>query len=101
MVGVGWFSVEEEGSDHGRSLVRELEQTVADAPEFLPVLEAHFDVDAILGALAVDLVIANEDGYARNANNFLLYHEAAFNRWWLFPWGIDRAFTDERAAALR
>lgn len=56
------------------------------------VLESRFDAERTLAAWAVDLVTANWDGYARNTNNYLLYHATVADRWHFVPWGQDTAF---------
>jgi hypothetical protein len=66
----------------------------SDPDTLLGVLDARFDLDALLTTLAVDLLAGNWDGYARAANNFLLYHAPEADEWHLLPWGQDQAFTD-------
>ncbi len=90
--GVGAFEIEEDGEGDGRGALRDLVVEIDTAPALLPVLEARFDADALLTELTVEYAIAAVDGYALNANNFLLYLEPAAGRWWLLPWGIDQAF---------
>ena len=81
----GWFGL-------FLALVDALE--ASDPDTLLGVLDARFDLDALLTTLAVDLLAGNWDGYARAANNFLLYHAPEADEWHLLPWGQDQAFTD-------
>lgn len=89
--GIFGFEVEEAGPGVAYADLAALVEELEAAPEVLPVIEARFSADALLGALAVELAVASVDGYALNANNFLLYHEPAPDRWWLLPWGVDQA----------
>lgn len=90
------FQVQEDGEPAPpadlEALVAALEAMTPETT--LATLEARLDLDAVLDALAVDLVAGNWDGYARAANNFLLYRAPRADRWWLVPWGQDQAFTD-------
>ncbi|MDP2305863.1 MAG: CotH kinase family protein [Pseudomonadota bacterium] len=56
-------------------------------------LQARFDVSALLGYWAVDIVTGNDDGYVYNRHNYLAYHAPLSARWSLLPWGTDRSFT--------
>ncbi len=86
-----FFEVEEEGPDGERDDLIALATRLDDAPDLLPELERSFDADALLSGIAIDLAMASTDGYAMNANNFLVYHEPGPDRWWLLPWGVDQA----------
>jgi spore coat protein CotH len=90
--GIFAFEVEEEGPGAAHEDLVALVEALERAPEVLPVIEARFDADALIGALAVEIALASVDGYALNANNYLLYHEPDPDRWWLLPWGVDQAF---------
>jgi len=72
----------------------DLQQLVADLDHgnILDVLNARFDLEPTLDFLAVDLATGNYDGYSRNTNNYLLYHETVADRWTFVPWGQDTAF---------
>jgi spore coat protein CotH len=74
------------------ALIRAVEES--DDAGWLPLLQRSFDLDRLLDALAIDLVSGGWDGYARAANNFLLYHAPRAARWTLLPWGQDQAFDD-------
>lgn len=63
-----------------------------DSGNFWDVFQKHFDVEATLSFLAVDLASPNWDGYSRNTNNFLVYHATVADRWTIVPWGQDSAF---------
>ncbi|MBM4389670.1 MAG: CotH kinase family protein [Deltaproteobacteria bacterium] len=60
--------------------------------EILPLLERNFDVDALLAAWAVELAIADPDGYTTLANNYLLYYAPVAAQWTMIPWGPDQGF---------
>lgn len=95
-----FFETEVEGVGEPRAELRALVEAVDTAPELLPVLESHFSADAFFGFLAAELVLASVDGYARNANNFLVYHEPGVDRFWLVPWGVDQALAEPAGALV-
>jgi spore coat protein CotH len=66
-------------------------------------LDRCFDLDALLRTWAVEIVAGQDDGYVTLANNFLLYagpdgDPTCGGRWRLVPWGVDQAFSADRAA---
>lgn len=93
-----WFDLEEEGGvvpapDDLDDLIDALED--ADGDAYVDVMRERFDMDALLGYLALDLVTGNDDGYVFNHHNYHAYHLAFADRWVLLPWGTDRSFTRE------
>jgi spore coat protein CotH len=72
----------------------DLQQLVSDLDHgnILDVLQNRFDFEPTMNYLAVDLATGNYDGYSRNTNNYLLYHETVADRWIFVPWGQDTAF---------
>lgn len=87
-----YFEAEEDGPGEPLADLHALVDELDAAASLLEALEARFDVDALLGAMAIDIALASSDSYTLNANNFLLYHEPGPDRWWLLPWGQDQAF---------
>ncbi|MDP2307622.1 MAG: CotH kinase family protein [Pseudomonadota bacterium] len=85
------FEVEEEGTG---LLIGDVITTVESTPrdEYLAMLETHFDLDALLGYWALDIVTSNPDGYTLNHNNFYVYGAPLAARWTLVPSGVDRSF---------
>ena len=57
--------------------------------QFLAALEPLVDVDEFINFWAMELLITHVDGYARNTNNFYMYHDPATGRFNFIPWGID------------
>ncbi|MDP2313958.1 MAG: CotH kinase family protein [Pseudomonadota bacterium] len=90
----GDFGVEELGLPGFE--VEALIATVLATPpdQYLAMLEANFDVDALFGYWAVDIITGNVDGYALNFNNFFVYGAPKARRWTLVPAGTDRSFVD-------
>jgi spore coat protein CotH len=90
-----WFELEESGevvpTDDIAALVDAVEATRSGG--FDDLAHARFDREALLTWLALDIVAGNDDGYVFNHHNYLAYHTARSDRWWLVPWGTDRAFT--------
>lgn len=90
-LGVGNFQLEEGDPATAYAELDALVQAL-DRGDVLDVLDTRFDREATLAMWAVDLAIANWDGYSRNTNNFLLYHATEAGRWHFVPWGQDTAF---------
>jgi hypothetical protein len=78
----------------------ELDPDRSDLEALVPVLEGpddallaglapHVDVDAFTTFWAAELLLMHADGYARNTNNFYLYHDTKAGRFHFIPWGID------------
>jgi hypothetical protein len=88
------FEVEEQGEPAGRGDLQALIDALeAATPEgYLEVLDRHFELDRLLGTLAVEVYLGDVDSYVTKANNFLLYHQPTDGRWTLIPWGADQAF---------
>lgn len=57
--------------------------------QLLPALETELDLDAFVTFWAMELLVAHADGYARNTNNFYLYHDPSTGLAHFIPWGID------------
>jgi hypothetical protein len=49
------------------------------------------DVEQFLNYLAVEMIVANWDGYAINQNNYRIYHDPASGRFVFIPHGLDHA----------
>jgi hypothetical protein len=72
-----------------------IDDVEASSPATFPdVLARYFDVDALMGVWAVELVSSNADAYTTLGNNFFAYH-APSGGWTMIPWGTDQAFTGE------
>ncbi len=91
----GRFTVQQRGTPAPPVDLEHVIGVLDDAtPEtLLGVIATRFRFTDLMNALAIDLIAGNWDGYARAANNFLLYHAPQANRWTLIPWGQDQAFT--------
>lgn len=96
-----WYDVEEtsglwpDGEDID-ALVRAVEEAPYGTLD--TVIREHFDRDAFLRYLAVDIVSGHADGYVFNHNNYLAYHGGESGRWRLLPWGSDQVFRREVGA---
>jgi hypothetical protein len=91
-----WFTLEESGGvlatpDDIEDLVDAAERTRDGG--FWDMLQDHFDMPATLTYWALDIAAGNDDGYAFNHHNYLLYHAPVADRWSFLPWGTDRSFT--------
>jgi hypothetical protein len=60
--------------------------------ELLQALTPRLDPDHYLTFWAVEFVVSHVDGYARNTNNYYLYHDPETDKLWFIPWGIDSIF---------
>ncbi|MDP2311928.1 MAG: CotH kinase family protein [Pseudomonadota bacterium] len=91
-----WFDLEETAGivatpDDIEALVDAVE--AASDEEYWAMLQANFDIDAVLSYWAVDIVAGNDDGYVYNRHNYLAYYAPLAQRWSLLPWGTDRSFS--------
>ena len=75
-------------------LIDEFESTPAD--EIHTFLETRFDYTNLLTMWAVELAIADSDGYLTYGNNFLVYYAPGADRWSMLPWGPDQAFASDQ-----
>ena len=86
------FEVKESGLGPALDdLITTIDATPPDG--FLAMLEANFDLEALLGYLALDIVGGNPDGYAQNHHNYYLYSAPLTWKWTLLPAGTDRSFS--------
>jgi len=60
-------------------------------------LEQTLDVDRFASLLAMDVIQDNWDGYARNRNNWRIFHDLDSNRMVFMPHGLDQMFGVDRA----
>ena len=60
--------------------------------ELEAALEEVIDLDSYLTFWAMDVLLANWDGYAGNTNNFYIYNDPTSERFHFIPWGIDNLF---------
>lgn len=90
------FQLKEAGRTTGFADLYEVVAAIdASTPEtYFTVLGQYFDVDALLDMWAVELAIADEDGYVSMANNYLLYHRDIAAKWSMIPWGPDQSFIE-------
>lgn len=58
----------------------------------LSSLQSLTDVDDFITFWVMERLIAHADGYARNTNNFYLYHDPTTGLLTFIPWGIDATF---------
>lgn len=83
-----------EGDEADRSDLAKLVEEVeaCGEGEIMGLLERNFDIDALLAMWAVELAVADPDGYTTLANNFLLYYAPTAAQWTMIPWGPDQGF---------
>ncbi len=80
----------------GEPLLRLMRALDVPDEELLSSLELVLDVPRFFTFWALEMLIAHEDGYASNRNNFLIYFDpSAGDRAVFIPWGVDHVFTDE------
>jgi hypothetical protein len=60
----------------------------------LQALQARIDLDEFADFWAMEVLIAQIDGYTANANNFFVYRVEDGDRLDFIPWGIDATFLD-------
>ena len=63
-----------------------------DRDKRLARLEQTLDLESFLSLLAMDIIQDNWDGYARNRNNWRIFHDLDSNRMFFFPHGLDQMF---------
>lgn len=89
------FSLEEGDDTSGADLEALLDEVLASTPDsFYPLLEARFDVAALLDLWAAELVTSNADAYSVSGNNYFVYHALGAERWTMVPWGPDQSFSE-------
>ncbi len=65
---------------------------VGDEGDPTGVLLRYFDLDQYATFAATELFLGHWDGYTSSANNFMIYHDSASDKWTFMPWGIDQIF---------
>src|SRR5262249_50985967 len=55
-------------------------------------LAQALDVEQFLNFLAVEMIVANWDGYAIHQNNYRIYHNPVSDRMAFIPHGLDNTF---------
>lgn len=63
-------------------------------PERWDALQNVLDVDKYLSHLVLELFASHTDGYARNRNNYRLYHDPGTGRFNMIVHGLDWAYSD-------
>jgi hypothetical protein len=66
--------------------------TLESAAQRRTALAAVLDMDKFLDFLAVEMIVANWDGYAFHQNNFRIYDVPATGRFVVIPHGLDNTF---------
>jgi hypothetical protein len=64
-------------------------------------LEAIVDVEQFISFLAMESLLSHWDGYNFNRNNYRVYFDAASGKAIFFCHGMDQAFSDPNAPAIR
>ncbi len=59
-----------------------------------PALQQVLEVDKYISHLVLELFASHTDGYARNRNNYRLYHDPATSRFNFLVHGLDWAYSD-------
>ncbi len=60
-----------------------------DDSQVLADLDSKVDLDEFISLWATELLVMHADGYARNTNNYYLYHDPVSGKISFIPWGID------------
>ena len=61
--------------------------------ELLRVLGEVVDLDSFIGFWAMEILVAQWDGYTGNLNNFYIYNDPTTGRFTFIPWSPDTAFS--------
>ncbi|MFY0686913.1 MAG: CotH kinase family protein [Cyclobacteriaceae bacterium] len=65
---------------------------LSDEKELVPKLEAIFDTESYLRALAVEILAGHWDNYSINQNNYYLYHNEADDKLYYILYDLDNTF---------
>lgn len=71
-----------------------------DPTERYKKMEALLDMDRFFSYLAMTTITDDWDGYARNHNNYRIYHDPKRNKLVFIPSGMDQMFRDPNSSAL-
>ncbi|MFT7520789.1 MAG: spore coat protein CotH [Kiritimatiellia bacterium] len=63
--------------------------------ELEAALDKVIDVDQYLQSWAMEVLLAHNDGYAGNRNNYYVYADPSDGRFHFMPWGIDNILEGE------
>ncbi|HTM21712.1 MAG TPA: CotH kinase family protein [Kofleriaceae bacterium] len=90
----GWvttFDKKTNETDPDRSDLQALTDALGSAAdaELATTLEPLVDLDQFMTFWAMELILMHADGYDRNTNNFLVYHDPTTGKFRFIPWGID------------
>jgi hypothetical protein len=89
----GWvdtFEKKTNESDPDRSDLVALSDALATADSGVALrAEALVDVPEFTRFWATEYLLMHADGYSRNTNNFLVYHDPTTGKFSFIPWGID------------
>lgn len=99
---IGWvdtFQKKTNELDPDRSDIEAIVPAAA-APDsqVVDALTRFLDLDAFTTFWAMELLLTHADGYARNTNNFYLYHDPLADKFVFIPWGIDAILSDYAGA---
>jgi hypothetical protein len=68
---------------------------------FASEIEKHLDVEAFLGYVAANTLLANLDSPAGTGHNYYIYHDPASDRFTVIPWDLNLAFGTFRSQGAR
>jgi spore coat protein CotH len=78
--------------------LRKLTESIAsaDTSNVKEQLESQIDIDLLIRHLAVEVFLADMDGFCGDVgtNNFYIYRRSADNRFQILPWDKDASFVD-------
>jgi hypothetical protein len=87
---VNTFEPKTDETDTGLADIRDLTARLEQGTSVDDVLADHFDMDALLGFLAMENITGHWDGYSgANHNNYYLYDDPTSDRFTFIPWGTD------------
>jgi spore coat protein H len=67
---------------------------VADSAERFKKMEALMEMDKFISYVAVDMILADWDGYPSKCNNYRIYHNPKTNKITFIPSGMDQMLGD-------
>ena len=77
-----------------KTLIDQVED-LSSSTNYFADLAKVFDVDAFLGAWAMELVTSNWDNYQRLGNNYRVYHDPSTDLWTIITSGFDQGWSGD------
>ena len=88
----------DEGTDVGLADIRAVTEALwanYDGPEFYEEVGAVVDLEGFANEFVAEMWVGQDDGYALNTNNYLLYFDPSDGRMDMLPWDLDYSFLQD------